>query len=207
MKTARLLAVAALAALPLGAAPAAAAPAAPGPARALSNDTTRAPVINVRKDGGGGGGMRAGGGFRSIGPASRGGGPAFKPAGPGSIPRSLGGGNPGFRAGQHRPGPPAFRGPRPGPNYAWRGGKHHHHGYPHRRFPRGYYGGYPYFYDYGPSYYDSYYYDDDYDDDAVVYANDGDAVARCESRYRSFDRATGTFLANDGKRKLCPYLK
>lgn len=207
MKTARLLAVAALAALPLGASVAAAAPAAPDAARALSNGNTKTPVINIRKDGGGGGGMRAGGGFRGGAPALRSGGShSFRPAGVGPRPRSLGGGDPGFRAG-HRPGAPAFRGPRPGSNYAWRGGGKHHHGYRHRRFPGVYFGGYPYYYDYGPTYYDSYYYDDDYDDDAVVYANEGDAVARCAARYRSFDRATGTFLANDGQRKLCPYLR
>jgi hypothetical protein len=66
----------------------------------------------------------------------------------------------------------------------------------------------PYYYGGYGSYYDDYYYDD-YDDDggAAVYANDGDAVARCAARYRSFDRASGTFLSNSGQRKLCPYLR
>ncbi|WP_334151441.1 BA14K family protein [Hyphomicrobium sp.] len=32
-------------------------------------------------------------------------------------------------------------------------------------------------------------------------------MERCAARYRSFDRASGTFLANDGRRKLCPYLR
>jgi hypothetical protein len=58
----------------------------------------------------------------------------------------------------------------------------------------------PYYY--GPSYYDDYY---DDDDDVAEYSGDG--VARCQSRYRSFDPASGTFLSNDGKRKLCPYLR
>lgn len=80
------------------------------------------------------------------------------------------------------------------------GGNHHHH---HFR-PR-FYGGPYYYYDYGPSYYDDGYYEDD--DEAYVYADEGDAVARCEARYRSFDRRSGTFLANDGRRKLCPYLR
>jgi hypothetical protein len=87
----------------------------------------------------------------------------------------------------------------------WHGGHgHHHHG--HLHFRRGFYPGWygvPYYYDYGPSYYD--YYDDD--DDAVVYSDSGDAVARCEARYRSFDRRSGTFLTNSGQRKLCPYLR
>lgn len=83
-------------------------------------------------------------------------------------------------------------------------GGHHHHG--HHFFRPGFYPGWygvPYYYDYAPSYYD--YYDDD--DDAVVYSDGGDAVARCEARYRSFDRRSGTFLSTNGTRKLCPYLR
>jgi hypothetical protein len=100
----------------------------------------------------------------------------------------------------------AFRGGgRPGKH--WHGGHgHRHHGHRHFR-PRWY--GAPYYY--GGYYPDSYYYDDsyDYDDggDAVVYADDGDAVARCASRYRSFDASTGTYLNNDGNRYICPYLR
>lgn len=81
----------------------------------------------------------------------------------------------------------------------------HHLG--HLHFGRGFYPGWygvPYYYDYGPSYYDYY---DDNDDDAVVYSESGDAVARCEARYRSFDRRSGTFLSTNGTRKLCPYLR
>jgi len=81
----------------------------------------------------------------------------------------------------------------------WRGHRHGHHR--HRFYPRWY--GVPYYY-YDPAFYDYDYYDDDYDDGAVY---DGDAVERCAARYRSFDRASGTFLANDGRRKLCPYLR
>jgi hypothetical protein len=87
----------------------------------------------------------------------------------------------------------------------WHGGHgHHHHG--HHYFRPGFYPGWygvPYYYDYGSSYYD--YYEDD--DDAVVYSDSGDAVARCEARYRSFDRRSGTFLSTNGTRKLCPYLR
>jgi hypothetical protein len=91
----------------------------------------------------------------------------------------------------------------------WHGGHGHHgHGW-------GGGGGYgvPYYGYYGGSaYYEDDYYYDDGDDDAVVYAERGyargdDAIERCETRYRSFDRRSGTFLANDGRRKLCPYLR
>jgi hypothetical protein len=91
----------------------------------------------------------------------------------------------------------------------WGGGGHHGHGGWHG--PRGhFYGGgfrrpfiygVPYYY--GPSYYDDFY---EYDDDDVAEYS-GDAVARCRSRYRSFDASSGTFLSNDGTRKLCPYLR
>jgi hypothetical protein len=64
----------------------------------------------------------------------------------------------------------------------------------------------PYYYDYGG------YYDDYYDDDYYVYEDrgrgDGDAVARCASRYRSFDPRTGTYNPGGGRpRQLCPYLR
>lgn len=36
-------------------------------------------------------------------------------------------------------------------------------------------------------------------------ADDAD-FARCEDRYRSFDRASGTYLGSDGERHVCPYL-
>jgi hypothetical protein len=36
-------------------------------------------------------------------------------------------------------------------------------------------------------------------------ADDAD-FERCEDRYRSFDRASGTYLGSDGERHVCPYL-
>lgn len=36
-------------------------------------------------------------------------------------------------------------------------------------------------------------------------ADDAD-FARCRDRYRSFDRASGTYLGSDGERHVCPYL-
>jgi hypothetical protein len=93
----------------------------------------------------------------------------------------------------------------------WGGGHHgggghwggHHGGHGGHFYGRGFrfFYGAPYYY--GPSYYDdSYEYDDG---DVAEYS--GDAVTSCRSRYRSFDAATGTFLSNDGTRKLCPYLR
>jgi hypothetical protein len=37
-----------------------------------------------------------------------------------------------------------------------------------------------------------------------VYGQDPNAVEYCASRYRSYDPASGTFLANDGNRYSCP---
>ena len=37
--------------------------------------------------------------------------------------------------------------------------------------------------------------------------DDDDAVARCASRYRSFNPRTGTYVNNDGEERLCPYLR
>lgn len=39
---------------------------------------------------------------------------------------------------------------------------------------------------------------------ATVVAQNGDNVAYCQSRYRSYDPASGTFLGFDGKRHPCP---
>lgn len=92
-------------------------------------------------------------------------------------------------------------GPRPGRPHAGNPGKHWHGKHHHRRH-RWY--GVPY-YGYGSGYYyDDYAY---YDDGPDVYVDDGDAVARCASRYRSFDPRTGTYLSSSGKRKICPYLR
>jgi hypothetical protein len=92
-----------------------------------------------------------------------------------------------------------------GHGHGHHGHGHWHGGYGHNHFrPRWYGYGAPYYYDYGPAYYD----DDDvyYEDESVQYSDD-DAVERCASRYRSFDYRTGTFLRNDGRRQLCPYLR
>jgi hypothetical protein len=35
-------------------------------------------------------------------------------------------------------------------------------------------------------------------------ARNADAIAYCESRYRSYDRASGTYLGYDGRRHPCP---
>lgn len=207
MRSRRLLALAVLAALPFTVTGAGAAPATPNTGSAVSKVDTRGLVIDVRKGGHGLGGRGFGGGR------------AFKGGGFGGGTHALGGGGrrmAGSRGGSTFAlgggGRVAGYGGR-GPGRHWHGGGgHHHHGHRHFR-PRFY--GVPYYgYGYG-SYYPNYYYDDAYyDDDAdddygdgAVYANDGDAVARCEARYRSFDRSSGTFLANDGQRKLCPYLR
>ena len=39
---------------------------------------------------------------------------------------------------------------------------------------------------------------------AAAAAQGADAVAYCESRFRSFDRASGTYLGYDGRRHPCP---
>lgn len=188
MRARRLLAVAALAALPFGVGAAAAAPAVSDTARAISKADTGAPIIHIGRNGrGGGGGMHIGGG----------GGPKF--GGGGGGPRfGHGGGGPrmAFRGG---PGRGHWHGGGPG---HWHGG--HGHGHHHHFRPRFYGYGAPYFYN---SYYYDDYFDDDDDDDVVVYSQANDGVARCEARYRSFDRRTGTFLSTNGTRKLCPYLR
>ncbi|HEX2840569.1 BA14K family protein [Hyphomicrobium sp.] len=207
MRSTHLLALAAIVSLPLGGA-ALAAPAAMQAAGAMSKTEAPSMIIDVRKGGGG----VSGGSFRmgSAGMRGGGGGPRFA-AGGGGGPRVVGGGG-GPRVAGFRGGPRGgvnYVPGRPGPwkpgggGGGWKpGGGHHHHGHHHHYYPRWY--GAPYYY--GGYYPDAYYYDD-YDDDAAVYADSGDAVARCAARYRSFDRASGTFLSNDGKRKLCPYLR
>jgi hypothetical protein len=62
---------------------------------------------------------------------------------------------------------------------------------------------------YGNSYYGSPYYDDSYGyyDDTTVAAGpsaDGDSVAYCSQRYKSYDPASGTYLGYDGQRHPCP---
>lgn len=223
MRSTRLFAFAALMALPLGTTTAVAAPATPGVAKAGSGVEHRS-VIQVQNRGsgrsGGGAAMRGGGGPGGSamrggrpgggGPGMRagrsGGGPALRGSGGGQRAAMRGGGR-WANSGGNRGGP-GFRGRGSGKGYANYRGRHHGH---RHRFRGGrYFYGYPYFYNYGPAYYDDYYYDDGgyndtvYDDGGTVYADDD--VARCAARYRSFDPATGTFLHNDGRRKLCPYL-
>jgi len=151
---------------------------------------------------GGGGGFRGGGGG--------GGGPAMVPGG-GRGGFAAGGG--GFRPGG---GGVAIGRPVPGGGAVaggnWSGGRHYHGGgYRHYRrggfWPGvaigagigsayGYYGSSPY------------YYDDGYYDDGVVAVSpapaDGDSVAYCMQRYKSYDPASGTYLGYDGQRHPCP---
>ena len=67
-----------------------------------------------------------------------------------------------------------------------------------------YYGGGPYYYD--DDYYDAGYGPDTYYDAGVEVGvpAGGDAVAYCESRFRSYDPASGTYLGYDGLRHPCP---
>lgn len=121
-------------------------------------------------------------------------------------------------------GHPNFRGARPyQPGFAksnrgaWYSGSYRH-GY----YPRYGYRGYPR-YGYRGGYYPRYgYYHRHHDYGAAVGAgivglaagaiiggalsNRGgtDAVAACEARFRSYDRASGTYLGYDGRRHACP---
>lgn len=40
-----------------------------------------------------------------------------------------------------------------------------------------------------------------------IVGRDPDAVARCASRFRSFNVNTGTYITLDGEERLCPYLR
>ena len=84
---------------------------------------------------------------------------------------------------------------------------------------RGYYGG-TYGPGYGPApYYGGYYrpyYEGPPVPPPVYYAparpyaegpREDDAVARCASRFRSFNPRTGTYINYDGEERLCPYLR
>jgi len=80
-----------------------------------------------------------------------------------------------------------------------------------RNHRRGFRGGPVVAFGFGPSYYD-YGYDYGYypyDDDAYAYvapgpAVEGDSVAYCQQRFRSYDPSTGTYLGYDGLRHPCP---
>lgn len=157
--------------------------------------------------GGGGGGGAAvggggGGGGAAIGGGGRGGG-TFGSAytgGRGGGGHIGGGGRPGGG------GTAWHGGGRPGGGGGWHGGYRHRHG--------GFWPGvgtgliiggaigapYGYYDNYGPGYYD----DDYYDAPAVTVAPDGDSVAYCRSRFKSYDVRTGTYLGYDGLRHPCP---
>jgi hypothetical protein len=95
-------------------------------------------------------------------------------------------------------------------SYRGGGGYRHHGGY-HHRYRGGYSAGFatglilggaatgPYYYDY--------YNEPDYYAGEPAYQggyDDGDAVAYCRSRFRSYDPASGTYLGYDGLRHPCP---
>jgi hypothetical protein len=42
---------------------------------------------------------------------------------------------------------------------------------------------------------------------AVPPPGDHDAIARCASRFRSFNAHTGTYITYEGEERLCPYLR
>lgn len=195
MRMSRLLAAAAFLALPLGVSAANATPASPAAAKTAIGADATAPLVKVAKRGGRG--MRSGG-FRGRGPGM---GRAFRGRGPGVNRRAFRRGSAGFRRGaarRHQVGHRSWR------HRHWRH-RHHHH----RRWWRGgVYFGAPYYYgSWGPSFYDDYFYDDPVIVDEPVASYDDDAVERCDARYRSFDRSTGTFMTYGGERKLCPYLR
>jgi hypothetical protein len=95
--------------------------------------------------------------------------------------------------------------------HGWRGGHGHWHGGRWWPAAAGFaagaaLGSYAY---YGAPYYDDYYYGDygpDYYETGVTVGvpAGGDAVAYCESRFRSYDPASGTYLGYDGLRHPCP---
>lgn len=82
---------------------------------------------------------------------------------------------------------------RPYRGYGYRYGPRYGRGWGYG--PRRYYGGYPY---YAPRPY-------------VVTPRyrrwDRDDVARCASRFRSFNASSGTYTTYDGETRLCPYLR
>ena len=60
----------------------------------------------------------------------------------------------------------------------------------------------PRYYGPGPDYYGPGYYAPGYVYGSAV--NEGDSVAYCQSRYRSYDPSSGTYLGYDGMRHPCP---
>jgi len=154
--------------------------------------------MHGRGGGGGGGGgaaafSRGGGSIGGGAAMSRGAGPAFNGA---AINRGAGSNFTGNRVVQ-------------GGN--WGDGRRFSDG----RFRRGFrgpgfaFGFGPAYYDYGYYPYDDYGYYDDYaygGDDYVAVApgGAGGSVAYCESRFRTYDPSTGTYLGYDGLRHPCP---
>jgi hypothetical protein len=151
--------------------------------------------MSVGRSGGGGGGMNVG--------RSGGGGMSFNRSSGGnwSGNRAIRGGN---FATNNRPG-----------NWSggnnWNGRRNFADWRNHRRGFRGpvvAFGFGPSYYDYGYDYgYGSGYYP--YDDESYAYvapgaAVEGDSVAYCQQRFRSYDPSTGTYLGYDGLRHPCP---
>jgi BA14K-like protein len=147
-------------------------------------------------------GGRGSGGIGGGGGMSRGGGPGFS----GGAAMNQGGG-PGVSRGAaiNRGGNWSGNRVISGGNWArnsdgrrfsdWRG-RHRFHG---SRFAFGFAPG---FYDYGYPYDYSYYDDYAYGDDYVAASPGGDSS--CQSRFRSYDPSTGTYLGYDGLRHPCP---
>jgi hypothetical protein len=162
--------------------------------------------VQMREGGRGGGGIGGGAAFSrgggSIGGSaamSRGAGPAFNGA---AINRGAGSNFTGNRVVQ-------------GGNWDGRRFSDDGRRFNDGRFRRGFrgpgfaFGFGPAYYDYGYYPYDDYGYYDDYayggnNYVAVAPGGAGGDVAYCESRFRSYDPSTGTYLGYDGLRHPCP---
>lgn len=70
-------------------------------------------------------------------------------------------------------------------------------GYGYGGYDAGYYDG-----GYAPAGYGGF--DEGYAPAAAEVTSNADQVSYCTQRFRSYDRATGTYLGNDGKRHHCP---
>lgn len=156
--------------------------------------------------GGGGGGAAAGGGGGGGGGAAMGGGGRGGGTFGSAYTGGRGGG--GHIGGGGRPGGGGTAwhgGGRPGGGGGWHGGHRRHGGFWPGVGTGLIIGGaigapYGYYDNYGPGYYD----DDYYDAPAVTVAPGGDSVAYCQSRFKSYDVRTGTYLGYDGLRHPCP---
>lgn len=180
------------------------------------------PTLAQSKFGGGGGGHVGGGGHMSMGGGHMGGGAHFSGGGHmgGASFAARPGGYAAMGGSKFGPRAAAATGSRAG---AWNGGRTAWNGRGgHWRDGRwwpgaaaagfaagaalgsyAYYGGGPYYY--GDDYYDGDYGPDYYETGVEVgVPAGGDAVAYCESRFRSYDPASGTYLGYDGLRHPCP---